>query len=240
MTEEHPHPPTSSDAATVAIRRRWTVIFPLAGALIGLATAFIVGPVVAWLLNQIGDAPGPLRLAALLPLAWAIPVLMIIGAVVGVVLLAQWHEEAGTVRVDARGITVEHKTGRQRVARERVGEVFTDGVDLVIVDEVGRELLRNRTDDELAAQLGRVLERYSYPYVGTRDPREEHFVAWADGEDALDAESEGLLRDRHRAQLDNQTGRMQQLADQLSERDIVVRDRKDGQQYRVTGPPERH
>lgn len=240
MTEGPPTPPAPSGAATVAIRLRWTVIFPLTGALIGLVAAFIIGPLVALLLNLIGDAPGPLRLAALLPLAWAIPVLMIVGVVAGFVFLGQWHEEAGKVYVDARGVTVEHRGGKQRVARERIGEVFTDGTDLVIVDPASRELLRSKTDDELAAQLGEILERYSYPYVGNRDPREEHFVAWVDGEDVLDVDSEALLRDRHRAQLDEQAGRMQQLAEDLAERGITVRDRKDGQQYRVAEPPERH
>lgn len=239
MTERDPRPPAPlDDAATIAIRRRWAVIFPLVGAIIGVIAAFILGPVVAWLLNQIGDAPGPLRLAALLPLAWAIPVLMIIGAVAGFLLFAQWEEEAGTVRVDARGITVERKDDKRRIDRERISGVFTDGKDLVVVDAGGRELLRIHTDDELAAQLGPVLEQHSYPYLGAQDPREGHFVTWVDGEDVLDAEAEALLRDRHRAKLDKKRGRMQELSERLSGRGIAIRDRDDEQQYRVIGAGE--
>lgn len=209
------------------------MIFPVAGALIGLIAAFIIGPVVAWLLNRIGDAPGPLRLAAMLPLVGAVPVLMILGAVAGFILLAQWQEETGKIRVDAHGLTVEREDGKRRVARDRIGETFTDGEDLVVVTAAGEELLRSPVDDELATQLGGVLERYSYPYSGSRDPREELFAVWVDGEDALDPETEALLRDRHRAKLDKQPGRMQQLAEELAGRGIVVRDRKETQEYRV-------
>lgn len=238
MTENDPQPPAPDGTATIAIRRRWAMMFPLAGAIVGLIVAFTLGPVVAWLLNQIGDAPGPMRLAALLPLAWAIPVLMIIGAVMGFLLLAQWDEDAGTVRVDARGITVERKDGKRRIARERINGVFTDGNDLIIVDAGGRELLRTKTDDELAAQLGPVLEQHSYPYLGAQDPREGYFVTWVDGEEALDVEVEALLRDRHRAKLDKKQGRMQELSEQLSERGIAIRDRDEEQQYRVIGAGE--
>lgn len=238
MTENDSQPLAPDETATIAIRRRWAMMFPLAGAIVGLIVAFTLGPVVAWLLNQIGDAPGPMRLAALLPLAWAIPVLMIIGAVVGFLLLAQWDEDAGTVRVDARGITVERKDGKRRIARERINGVFTDGNDLIIVDAGGRELLRTKTDDELAAQLGPVLEQHSYPYLGAQDPREGYFVTWVDGEEALDVEVEALLRDRHRAKLDKKQGRMQELSEQLSERGIAIRDRDEEQQYRVIGAGE--
>lgn len=235
MTQHDPATSAPDTASTVSIRARWTAIFPLVGAIIGLVAAFIIGPAVAWLLNLIGDAPGPMRLAALLPLAWAIPVLMIIGAVAGFIFLAQWHEEAGKVTIDARSITVGHKHGKQLVTRDNISEVFTDGHDLVMVGTAGRDLLRTAIDDELATQLGPVLEQHSYPYVGDRDPREGAFVVWVDGEAVLEEESETLLRDRHRAKLDDKPGRIQELTELLAQRDIVVRDRDDEQQYRVAG-----
>lgn len=238
MTPPDSATPAPETATTVAIRTRWTLIFPLVGAIIGAIAAFIIGPAVAWLLNLIGDAPGPLRLAALLPLAWAIPVLIIIGAVAGFIFLAQWHEEAGKVLLDARGITVDRKHGKQLVTRGNIHEVFTDGHDLVIIGTADRELLRATIDDELAVQLAAALGQHSYPYLGDRDPREDDFVAWVDGEEVLEAETESLLRDRHRAKLDEKPGRQQELSELLTRRDIAVRDRGEEQQYRVTGTGE--
>lgn len=89
----------------------------------------------------------------MLPLAWVIPVLMILGAAAGFILLAHWQKETGKRLVDARGLTVERKEGKRQVTRERIGEVFTGDEDLLGVTVAGEELLRTPVDDELAAQL---------------------------------------------------------------------------------------
>lgn len=112
---------------------------------------------------------------------------------------------------------MEREDDKRRIARERVNGVFTDGKDLVVVDAGGGELLRTKTDDELATQLGPVFEQRSYPYLGAQDPWEGHFVTWVDGEDSLDAGVEALLWGRHRAKLDKKRGRMQELSERLSE-----------------------
>lgn len=134
---------------TVAVRTRWKVAFPVVGALLGLLASFIVGPIVAWLLNRIGDAPGPLRLAAELPFAWAVPVLTIIGVIAGFFLLVQWDEDAGKIVVDRDAVTIVHKQEKRRLSRGRVDGVFTDGTDLVILGEHGSELLRRKIDEEI-------------------------------------------------------------------------------------------
>ncbi|MGP6173245.1 YqeB family protein [Corynebacterium sp. A21] len=177
----HPLSNTPVGAATVAVRRRWYAAFQLVGAVVGALSAFVIGPIVGWLLSLIGDAPGPLRLAAELPLAWAIPALAILGAIVGLVLVAQWHEDAGTVLIDGRGITVADKDGKQRVLREDIQSIFTDGKDLIIDDLSGHERLRKKADDELATQLPAVLKNFDYRYLGTNDPQEAEFAEWVDG-----------------------------------------------------------
>ncbi|MER7013162.1 hypothetical protein ABT324_17210, partial [Saccharopolyspora sp. NPDC000359] len=40
---------------------------------LGLGLGFLVKPLVNWIVDLLGDAPGPLRLAAALPTAWAVP-----------------------------------------------------------------------------------------------------------------------------------------------------------------------
>lgn len=58
MTENH---------VAIAIPTRWIVGVRIAGAVLGFGAAFVIGPIVNWLLGLAGDAPGPLRLAAGLP-----------------------------------------------------------------------------------------------------------------------------------------------------------------------------
>lgn len=73
----------AENSINVSIPRRWIVGMHVSGALLGFGAAFVIGPLVTWLLGFAGDAPGPLRLAAGLPLVWAIPVLTLVGLGVG-------------------------------------------------------------------------------------------------------------------------------------------------------------
>lgn len=214
---------------TIGIRSRWKVIFPVVGALLGIVAAFIVGPAVGWLLNQIGDAPGPLRIAALLPLAWAIPVLAILGAVAGVIMLGQWEEEAGGIAVNDDGLTVEKKSGKRLIRSPRA--IFTDGHDLVALDAEEREVLRTPIDEELTAQLEAALAEHGHPYLGTVDPHEADFVEWVEGATPVSDEAATLLLERHRAQQDGQPGTVERLRAELNTLGIAVRDRE-GQEYR--------
>lgn len=223
----------NEDKATVTIPRRWIAGICLAGAAVGIGAAFMVGPVVDWLLSLAGDAPGPLRIAARLPLAWAIPILAVLGLAVGLMIAHEWRTEVGTVTVTARGVTIENSTARQHVDGERVGGVFTDGKDLVITDPKTNELSRSKTDVVLVSRLRRAFERFDYPWQGNEDPYERSYTSWIDGAAGVDDRINDLLRARSRALADEQSGAAAEARDELRSLGIAVRDRDGGQQYRV-------
>lgn len=221
-------------ASSVAIPRRWIVGMCITGALLGFGASFVIRPFVDWLLGMAGDAPGPLRLAAGLPQAWAIPVLTLAGLGVGFWIAREWQKENGTISVADEGATVRRAGNRSYVARDRIGGVFTDGRDLVIVDGRTNELLRVKTDTVLVTRLREAFERFGYPWQGTRDPNEQAFVTWVDGNDLLDPNAHDLLRARQRALADKRFGAADDARDELRVLGIAVRDRNDAQQYRTT------
>ncbi|WP_293697687.1 hypothetical protein [uncultured Agrococcus sp.] len=225
----------TDEPVTVRIPRRWIVAFQLGGAVVGFGAAFIVGPLVGWLLGFVGDAPGLLRLAGSLPLVWAIPVLTIAGLIVGFWLAAQWQEEVGVVTVGPESVTLFRSGTGSLLRAERISGAFTDGKDLIIVDADGNELLRSKTDTVLATRLQSAFEQHDYRWQGTVDPRDEQFIAWIDGDGSLDAEAHGLLRARQRALADKRAGAAEGFRDELAATGIVVRDRDGGQQYRLIG-----
>lgn len=81
----------AENEVTVAIPMPWMIGFGIAGAGLGFGSAFVVGPLVNWLLGLIGDVPGPMRLAAALPVEWAIPVLTVAGVCLGALVGRQWQ-----------------------------------------------------------------------------------------------------------------------------------------------------
>ncbi|MEU3274432.1 hypothetical protein ABZ639_26620 [Saccharomonospora sp. NPDC006951] len=217
---------------TITVPAGWLWLCRAGGAALGFGLAFVVGPVVDWLLGLAGDAPGPLRLAAGLPLVWAIPVLTLAGLAGGYWLAGQWRDEAGGIEVSEEGITL-HRGGTGRhIDGAMIDAVFTDGKDLVILDAGTRELLRAPIDDVLAGRLREACERLGYAWQGTTDPREDAFTTWIDGSPTLDTHTHELFRARQRALADKKPGAAEKARDELRDLGLAVRDRKDGQQYR--------
>lgn len=223
----------AQEDVTVRLDARWAGLFAVLGAAIGFGAAFAVGPVVEWLLGLVDTAPGPLRLASALPLAWAVPILTVAGAVVGWFVYGAWSEEVAEVTVSSTEVRVTSGSATVRLAREEIVEAFLDREELVVVDARGRELCRAGSDTSVAHRLRDAFERFGYSWAGTSDPREAAFVTWVDRSEDLDEQTHTLLRRRRRALADKRTGTAEELRDELLDLDVVVRDRADSQQYRL-------
>ncbi len=222
----------TENETTITIPRRWIVGFCVAGAVVGFGAAFAVGPFVEWLLSLAGDAPGPLRIAARLPLVWAIPVLTLLGAGVGYWITREWRKDVSVVTVSGGGVTIESGATSQLIDRARIGGVFTDGKDLVVTDSRTHELSRTKTDTVLTVRLQHAFERLGYPWQGKTDPYENAYVTWVDGANGVDGRVDDLLRTRQRALTDKRMGAAEDARDELRSLGVVVRDRNQKQQYR--------
>ena len=221
------------DRTLVRIPALWLWALPALGAGLGVGAAFVVGPLVDWLVGLVGGAPGALRLAARLPLSWAVPALAVAGALVGLWLDRAWQRENPEVSVDAAAVVVRVGGDGIQLARERVTEVFTDGHDLVLLGGDGVELARHKVDDVLVRPLQEAFERFGYPWRGTRDPYEGDYLLWTDQSPDLDEPTHALLRARRRALADKHPGEAAEALDRLRSSGLAVRDRRGAQQYRV-------
>lgn len=209
----------------------WVVI--LLGASLGVGAAFAVGPVADWTNRLFDSAPGPLRLVAALPLAWAVPVLTLVGASAGAWLAGVWRAENPVVEVGADSVVVHADGGGRHVGRAQFAEVFTDGHDLVLRGADGEEHVRTRVDSGLAGRLRSAFERHGYPWCGTVDPHESAYTSWVDHTPDLDESAHALLRKRRRAIEDDRTGAADAAREELWARGVSVRDRGKSQQYRT-------
>ncbi|MFE7428118.1 hypothetical protein [Streptomyces sp. NPDC057545] len=217
---------------TVRLPEAWLWAVILGGAALGLGAAFAVGPLADWMTSLFDSAPGPLRLAAALPLMWAVPVLTLCGGVAGAWLADTWRKENPVIEVGADSVVVHDATGGHHIERARIAEVFTDGRELVLRDADGTEHVRTRVDSGLAGRLQSAFEQQRYPWRGTVDPHEADYTAWVDNGPGLDERAHTLLRMRQRALADDRTGAADEARDELHTLGISVRDRGKTQQYR--------
>ncbi|MEV7090447.1 hypothetical protein AB0O07_31995 [Streptomyces sp. NPDC093085] len=222
-----PEPPV-----TVRLPGAWLGVVVLGGAGLGLGAAFAVGPLADWMVGLFDGAPGPLRLAAALPLAWAVPVLILVGAVAGACVAGTWHKENPVIEVGTDSVVVRDATGGRHVERGRIAEVFTDGRELVLRDADGLEHIRTRVDLGLTGRLRSAFEQRGYPWRGTVDPYEADYTTWVDNGPGLDERAHTLLRTRQRALADGRSGAADEAREELRGLGISVRDRDVAQQFR--------
>ncbi|MFD9242157.1 PH domain-containing protein [Streptomyces sp. NPDC059556] len=218
---------------TVRLPEAWLWVVILIGAGLGVGAAFTVGPVADGMIRLFDGAPGPLGLAAALPLVWAVPVLALVGAVAGAWVAGVWRSENPVVEVGADGVVVHDGAGGRHVARAQLAEVFTDGRELVLRGADGGEHVRTRVDSGLAERLRSAFEQHGYPWRGTVDPHEAAYTVWVDNTPDLDERAHALLRKRRRAIADDRTGAADEAREELRAQGISVRDRGKVQQYRT-------
>lgn len=201
----------------------------------GVALGFLAKPFTQWLVSMFDSAPGPLRAAAALPTAVAVPGLAAIGVVVGLWISHEALKESLRLTVTAAHVLLSQNDAERHVSRDKIAEVFLDGKDLVLLDARTIELARNNASDLNADDIAKAFTELGYPWRGGKNPYEADFQSWVDGHPALDDTRNQLLRSRSRALTDEKTGAAAELADQLQEAGVVVRDRDGAQQYRLVG-----
>lgn len=223
---------TSPQSVTVRMTNVIQWLFPLVGAVLGACVGLVAEPIFGWLDSTIGDAPGPLRVVAHLPTAWAVAALIVVGLGGGVVLALIAKRESLVLTVNTEAVRLTQDRDDRYVPRGSIAAVFRDGEELVLIDSGSQELARVDASDLSATKIQDAFERCHYPWTEGH-PYEQEFHRWVDGHPALDDHSNHLLRARARALTDKRTGMAADLTEQLQDAGVVVRDRHGAQQYRL-------
>lgn len=210
----------------------WLWLLRLGGGAVGLVLGFAVRPFARWAVDTLPVDLGPLELVAAVPQAWLVPILTAVGFAVGSWLAYEARNESLTVTVSDDGLLLEHHDVERFVPRSSIAALFTDPADLVILDANEREIFRADATDLPVEHLAAALRRHDHPWRGTRDPHEDAYRRWIDGDPDLDPHAHALLLERHRALASDRTAETEDLHAALQERGLVVRDRDGRQQVR--------
>jgi hypothetical protein len=225
-------------SSTVRIAAVWSWVLPTLGAVAGFGLGFLVRPAFGWVTAQFDTAPGPLRIAAMLPTGWAVLALAIVGAVGGAWLVAEWRAGSLILMVDETGVRLS-QDGRDRfVSAGDLASSLRDGPDLVLLDGNGGELSRNRVDDLSTSKVRRALGTIGCRWI-EGNPIDPQFQRWVDGDPALPKALNDLLRSRSGAIADGQCGTVYTVTEQLRSAGIAVRDRGGVQEYRTVSRVDR-
>ena len=200
-------------------------------ALAGLGLGFVAPAVSTWAVDTLPAVPGPLELLAGLTTAWTIPLLTVVGIGAGLFRASTAIHESLALTVDSEGVLLTQDERDLYVPRAKIGSVFREGRDLVLLDSAERELARRKADDLNDRAVADAFTAHGYPW-SEKNTHEESFTRWIEGHPGLDEQTHALLRERREALSGKDTHLATALHEQLQELGVVVRDRGRHQEYR--------
>jgi hypothetical protein len=205
---------------------------PLLGAALGWGLTFVVEWIAGldWFPFQ-----GPFRMFARMPELAQLIVGIALGLVLGLVLAFFAIHEMLKVTVGRDGIHLRRGDYERAVDRADIAGVFVEDKQIVVLGQRRQELAAVEFDldrDKLAAAL----RRYGYGWLPDGDPYRAEFKRWVPGADGLPPGANPVLKARAHALEKHNAGDLRELADELAELGVVVRDRDEKQYWRLADP----
>lgn len=173
------------------------VIFGAGALALGAVLGLTAGPTATWLIALLERSPIPpprvLEVLADLPLAWSLPIGLVLGAVGAVALAGAVVHESLTLTVSAAGLEYRQKDRDGWLDHHRVASLHRDGRYAVVLDPQGRVLARLDADALNEQRLQAALEAHGYRWLPA-DPFEADYRRWQDGRPEFTDEEHRLVR----------------------------------------------
>ena len=227
----------SSGGTKLGYNRAGRALFVLIPALAGAGLGWALTALLDWLLS-LSWIPfrDPLSLIDSVPNQIALPVLIGLGLVAGVVFgLYALHDEL-SITIDDERVRLQRGDADRRVDRTAIADVFLDGKDLVMLGDDSNELAREKTDRP-AARLAEAFTQHGYPWRAEGDPRAGQFRVWSENAQGLPTGARPMLSMRARALKEKKAADAADLRAELISLGVVVRDEGGKQYWRLADQP---
>ena len=219
-----------------AIGKSLYLLIPAAlGAGLGLALHLLLD----WLLGLPWlPFKGPLALIDSIPNQIALPVLIGVGVLAGVIFGVVALADELSITVTRDSVRLKRGDVDRTLRRGAVASVFLDGKHLVLLGPDTNELAREKTDQS-AARIAAAFTAHGYPWRTDGDPREADYRLWSASAVGLPAGADALLAVRAKALGDSKrTADAADLRAELIKLGVVVRDQGGKQYWRLAGGPD--
>lgn len=203
--------------------------FPVVGALAG----GLLAGALDWVLG-LSWAPmrGPLELVDELTGEWTLPILLGIGALLGLGIALATQHEVARIEVGPDGATLTQDGRDQHVAADEIDVVFTENGLVVVQDATGRRRAWARMEDLSEPQVRTAFTEHGHAWVEA-DPFAGDFSRWVPDAAALPAGANAVLVARQKALESNNGQDAEDFRLELAKLGVVVRDEGDRQFWRA-------
>ncbi|NDU75850.1 hypothetical protein GWI34_24960 [Actinomadura sp. DSM 109109] len=226
----------NASAPTTVARPAWAkaaLYFAAAGILAGLG--WLIKVLAAWVADlEWAPMRGPARLLLSIPDPWLTAGLLALGAATGLALIFFDSLEQVSVSVSRERVVLSRPGHVEEIPRNRVGPVFRDRDQLILLGPKGEEIARGKCDLS-ARRLAAAFTAHGYAWTDG-DPYMDDFRLWVPKTPELSEHANALLKARAKALESSDSADVaKELRRELTRLGIVVRDKDKHQYWRRPG-----
>lgn len=224
---------SESSVSRVGPERSFRLIVWIGCPVLGLVAGGLLAVLLDWALGLPWvPMQGPLELVDEVTGDWTLPVLAVIGLVLGLAIAAVADREVARVEVGPDAVTVTQEGREQRVPAGEVDAVFVEEGLLVVQDASGRRRAWARMEDLSEDEVRAAFAEHGYAWVEA-DPFASDFRRWVPDAPALPVGANAVLVARQKALEDNKGQDAEDFRLELQKLGVVVRDEGDRQFWRT-------
>ncbi|MCW2876526.1 MAG: hypothetical protein JWQ95_626 [Sphaerisporangium sp.] len=202
--------------------------------MLGAGIGWLVKLLANWLVTlPWSPLEGPAKLLTSIPEPWFTIVVVVAGAVLGLLVAFGHLHESLSVSVSGSRVVLTIRDEPREYAHDEIGLVFRDGKQLVLLGRTREEIAREDCDVD-AQRLADAFSGHGYPWA-EEDPHKDEFRRWVPVTPGLPKGANALLKTRAQALNNTETAEdARELREELARLGVVVRDENKRQYWRMT------
>ncbi|USG65710.1 hypothetical protein NDK47_27040 [Brevibacillus ruminantium] len=161
---------------------------------------------------------------------WLSVILMFVGVIVGILFSFIIYSDALKMRITSESIHINKDDQEKQITRSQVKAVFVDNRQVVVIDQAGREWLRE-TSDIPPSKIKDAFLMHRFPWV-EQDPYQQEYGLWKLEDERFSSRVNTILYERRNAIRDGNTKKAKHLRKDLNELEVFVKDQGEDQYVR--------
>ncbi|GAB6414723.1 hypothetical protein bcgnr5390_29740 [Bacillus luti] len=161
---------------------------------------------------------------------WLPIILMLIGVIAGILFSLIIYNDALKMNITPESIHMSKDDQKKQITRSNVKAIFVDKGQVVIIDQEGREWLRETSDVD-SSKIKDTFLLHGFPWV-EQDPYKQDYSLWKLEDERFSKNVNTILYERRNAIRDGNGKKKKHLRKDLNELGVFVKDEGEDQYVR--------
>lgn len=161
---------------------------------------------------------------------WLPIILMFIGAIAGILFSFIIYNDALKMKITSESIHISKDEQKKQITKSNVKTVFIEKRQVVVIDQAGREWLREPSDIN-PIKIKDTFLMHGFPWV-EQDPYKQEYSLWKLEDERFSKRVNAILYERRNAIREGNSKKTEHLRKDLNELEVFVKDEGENQYVR--------